>query len=150
MRHPESDEVAPLSDVSAPGPGIGLARVSGARGVLLCWVKVEDGRAVVGITDFAQDQLGDVVFVEVPEAGAELGVGDGLTTIESVKAVSDVYSPLGGKIAQVNEELGDAPQLINEDPYGKGWIAVLEIADAAELKGLLTAEEYKKFLSEEA
>ncbi|MDD4085146.1 MAG: glycine cleavage system protein GcvH [Acholeplasmataceae bacterium] len=114
------------------------------------WVKVEDGRAVVGITDFAQDQLGDVVFVEVPEAGAELGVGDGLTTIESVKAVSDVYSPLGGKIAQVNEELGDAPQLINEDPYGKGWIAVLEIADAAELKGLLTAEEYKKFLSEEA
>lgn len=114
------------------------------------WVKVEDGRAVVGITDFAQDQLGDVVFVEVPEAGAELGVGDGLTTIESVKAVSDVYSPLGGKIAQVNEELGDAPQLINEDPYGKGWIAVLEIADAAKLKGLLTAEEYKKFLSEEA
>lgn len=114
------------------------------------WVKVEDGRAVVGITDFAQDQLGDVVFVEVPEAGAELGVGDGLTTIESVKAVSDVYSPLGGKISQVNEELGDAPQLINEDPYGKGWIAVLEIADAAELKGLLTAEEYKKFLSEEA
>lgn len=114
------------------------------------WVKVEDGRAVVGITDFAQDQLGDVVFVEVPEAGAELGVGDGLTTIESVKAVSDVYSPLGGKIAQTNEELGDAPQLINEDPYGKGWIAVLEIADAAELKGLLTAEEYKKFLSEEA
>lgn len=114
------------------------------------WVKVEDGQAVVGITDFAQDQLGDVVFVEVPEAGAELGVGDGLTTIESVKAVSDVYSPLGGKIAQVNEELGDAPQLINEDPYGKGWIAVLEIADAAELKGLLTAEEYKKFLSEEA
>lgn len=114
------------------------------------WVKVEDGQAVVGITDFAQDQLGDVVFVEVPEAGAELGVGDELTTIESVKAVSDVYSPLGGKIAQVNEELGDAPQLINEDPYGKGWIAVLEIADAAELKGLLTAEEYKKFLSEEA
>lgn len=114
------------------------------------WVKVEDGKAVIGITDFAQDQLGDVVFVEVPEAGAELGVGDGLTTIESVKAVSDVYSPLGGKIAQVNEELGDAPQLINEDPYGKGWIAVLEIADAAELKGLLTAEEYKKFLSEEA
>lgn len=114
------------------------------------WVKVEDGKAVVGITDFAQDQLGDVVFVEVPEAGAELGVGDGLTTIESVKAVSDVYSPLGGKIAQVNEELGDAPQLINEDPYGKGWIAVLKIADDEELKGLLTAEEYKKFLSEEA
>ena len=110
------------------------------------WVKVEDGQAVVGITDFAQDQLGDVVFVEVPEAGAELGVGDGLTTIESVKAVSDVYSPLGGKIAQVNEELGDAPQLINEDPYGKGWIYKVKLSDASELKALMVEADYEKYI----
>lgn len=114
------------------------------------WVKVENGKAVIGITDFAQDQLGDVVFVEVPEVGTEIGAGDGLSTIESVKAVSDVYSPLSGKVVEANEELTDAPQLINEDAYGKGWIAVVEIADENELKELLDAAAYKKLLSEEA
>jgi glycine cleavage system H protein len=114
------------------------------------WVKVENGKAIIGITDFAQDQLGDVVFVEVPEADTEINGGDGLSTIESVKAVSDVYSPISGKVIEANEELTDAPQLINEDPYGKGWIAVIEIADENELKELLDAEAYKKLLSEEA
>ena len=114
------------------------------------WVKVENGKAIIGITDFAQDQLGDVVFVEVPEADTEINGGDGLSTIESVKAVSDVYSPTSGKVIEANEELTDAPQLINEDPYGKGWIAVIEISDESELKELLDAEAYKKLLSEEA
>ena len=114
------------------------------------WVKVENGKAIIGITDFAQDQLGDVVFVEVPEADTEINGGDGLSTIESVKAVSDVYSPISGKVIEDNEELTDAPQLINEDPYGKGWIAVIEISDESELKELLDAEAYKKLLSEEA
>ncbi|MGE4589269.1 MAG: glycine cleavage system protein GcvH [Acidaminococcaceae bacterium] len=114
------------------------------------WVKVENGKAIIGITDFAQDQLGDVVFVEVPEVGTDLGAGDGLSTIESVKAVSDVYSPISGKVVEANGELSDAPQLINEDPYGKGWIAVVEIAAESELKELMDAEAYKKLLSEEA
>lgn len=114
------------------------------------WVKVENGKAIIGITDFAQDQLGDVVFVEVPELGTDLGAGDGFSTIESVKAVSDVYSPIFGKVVEANEELSDAPQLINEDPYGKGWIAVVEIAAESELKELMDAEAYKKLLSEEA
>ncbi len=114
------------------------------------WVKVENGKAIIGITDFAQDQLGDVVFVEVPEVDTEINAGDGLSTIESVKAVSDAYSPISGKVIEANEELSDAPQLINEDPYGKGWIAVIEIADENELKELLSAEAYEKLLSEEA
>ena len=114
------------------------------------WVLINGNVATVGITDFAQDQLGDVVFVEVPEVGTEIGAGDGLSTIESVKAVSDVYSPLSGKVVEANEELTDAPQLINEDAYGKGWIAVVELADENELKELLDDAAYKKLLSEEA
>ena len=114
------------------------------------WVKVENGKAIIGITDFAQDQLGDVVFVEVPEVGTDLGAWDGLSTIESVISVSYVYSPISGKVVEANGELSDAPQLINEDPYGKGWIAVVEIAAESELKELMDAEAYKKLLSEEA
>ena len=114
------------------------------------WVKIEDGKATIGITDFAQDQLGDVVFVEIPEVGAELGAGDGIATIESVKAVSDVYAPISGTVIEANEELADAPELINEDAYGKGWIAVIELGDEAELEALLDAAGYEKMLSEEA
>lgn len=114
------------------------------------WIKVENGKATIGITDFAQDQLGDVVFVEVPEVGTELTAGAGLSTIESVKAVSDVYSPVSGKVVEANEELADAPQTINEDAYGAGWIAVIELADESELKDLLDAAAYEKLLSEEA
>ncbi|MEG0797250.1 MAG: glycine cleavage system protein GcvH [Acidaminococcaceae bacterium] len=114
------------------------------------WVKIEDGKAIVGITDFAQDQLGDVVFVEIPEVGTELAIGDGLGTIESVKAVSDIYAPVSGTVLEANEELNDAPQAINEDAYGKGWIAVIELADHSELDELLDAEAYTKLLTEEA
>ena len=114
------------------------------------WVKVEGNIATVGITDFAQDQLGDVVFVEAPEVGAELAAGDGMGTVESVKAVSDVYSPLSGKVVEANEELADAPQLINEDPYAKGWIAKLEIADTAEVAALLDAAAYEEVVTQEA
>jgi glycine cleavage system H protein len=114
------------------------------------WVKVEGNIATVGITDFAQDQLGDVVFVEAPEVGAELAAGDGMGTVESVKAVSDVYSPLSGKVVEANEELADAPQLINEDPYAKGWIAKIEIADTAEVAALLDAAAYEEVVTQEA
>lgn len=114
------------------------------------WVKVEGSKATIGITDFAQDQLGDVVFVELPEVGAVLNAGDGLGTIESVKAVSDVYTPLSGKVIEVNEVLNDEPQIVNEDSYAKGWIAVLELSDESELKELLDAAAYEKLLSEEA
>ena len=114
------------------------------------WIKVENGKATIGITDFAQDQLGDVVFVEVPEVGTELTAGAGLSTIESVKAVSDVYSPVSGKVVEANDELTDAPQTINEDAYGAGWIAVIELSDESELKDLLDAAAYEKLLAEEA
>ena len=114
------------------------------------WVKVANGKATIGITDFAQDQLGDVVFVEVPEVGTELAAGGGLSTIESVKAVSDVYSPVSGKVVEANDGLTDAPQTINEDAYGAGWIAVIELSDESELKDLLDAAAYEKLLAEEA
>lgn len=114
------------------------------------WVKVEGNKATIGITDFAQDQLGDVVFVEVPEIGAEINAKEGLGTIESVKAVSDIYSPVTGKVLEVNSQLEDAPQLINEDAYGTGWICVVELSDANEVKDLLSAEDYEKLLLEEA
>ena len=114
------------------------------------WVKIEDGKATIGITDFAQDQFGDVVFVAIPEVGTELGAGDGIATIESVKAVSDVYAPISGTVIEANEELADAPELINEDAYGKGWIAVIELGDEAELDALLAAAGYEQMFSEEA
>lgn len=114
------------------------------------WVRIEGNKAFIGITDFAQDQLGDVVFVELPEIGAALATGDGLGTIESVKAVSDIYTPLAGVVLEVNAELEDAPQLVNEDAYGKGWIAVLELQDVEETKNLLDAAAYEKLLTEEA
>ena len=114
------------------------------------WVKLEGNKATIGITDFAQDQLGDVVFVEIPEIDATLNAKEGLGTIESVKAVSDIYSPVSGTVVEVNSQLEDAPQLINEDAYGKGWICVVELSNLEEIKELLSAEDYEKFLLEEA
>ena len=114
------------------------------------WVKLEGNKATIGITDFAQDQLGDVVFVEIPEIDATLNAKEGLGTIESVKAVSDIYSPVSGKVVEVNSQLEDAPQLINEDAYGKGWICVVELSNLEEIKELLSAEDYEKLLLEEA
>ena len=109
------------------------------------WVRREDDVATVGITDHAQDELGDVVFIELPERGATFGVGDAFGTVESVKAVSDLYAPIEGEVVEVNEALNDAPEKINEDPYGDGWIVRLRVSEDGDL---LSAEEYEKVLEE--
>ncbi|MCA1730861.1 MAG: glycine cleavage system protein GcvH [Actinobacteria bacterium] len=111
------------------------------------WIRREDDVATVGITDHAQDELGDVVFIELPEKGASFGAGDSFGTVESVKAVSDLYAPVGGEVVEVNEALNDAPEKINEDPYGDGWILKLRVSDEGDL---LSAEEYEKLLEEES
>ncbi len=107
------------------------------------WIRVEGEIAYVGITDYAQSQLGDIVFVECDTVGDEIAEGDVFGTIEAVKTVSDLYSPVSGEVLEFNEELEDAPELVNEDPYGKGWIIKISIADSSELDGLLTAAEYE-------
>ena len=112
------------------------------------WVREEGDRATIGITEYAQKELGDVVYVDLPAVGEKIKAKAGLGSIESVKAVSDIYAPLTGEILAVNEELQFNPELVNQDPYGKGWIAVVEIADGEELKELLTAEEYQKLIGE--
>jgi len=110
------------------------------------WVRREDDVATVGITEHAQDELGDVVFVELPERGASFGAGDAFGTVESVKAVSDLYAPVGGEVVEVNETLNDAPEKINEEPYGDGWIIRLRVSEEADL---LSAGDYDKLLEEE-
>jgi glycine cleavage system H protein len=110
------------------------------------WVKVEGGEAVVGITDFAQKQLGDIIFVELPEIGRKLGAHDSVGTIESVKSVSDVFAPVAGEVVAANEELGQAADLINKDPHGKGWIVRLRLADKASVEALMSASDYEKYL----
>ncbi|NLN17092.1 MAG: glycine cleavage system protein GcvH [Firmicutes bacterium] len=107
------------------------------------WVRVEGNIARVGITDFAQKELGDVVFVELPAVGDSIKATDSLGVVESVKAVSDIYSPISGQIVKVNEKLEDSPELINQDPYGEGWIAEIEVEDPKELEGLLSADGYR-------
>lgn len=111
------------------------------------WVRNEGNRAYVGITDFAQKKLGDIVFLELPELDAELATGEQLGVVESVKAIADIHSPVSGQVVEINEALEDAPELINEDAYDT-WIAVLEMANPDELEALLTAEEYKKHVQE--
>jgi glycine cleavage system H protein len=110
------------------------------------WVRVEGNKARMGITDFAQKELGDVVFVELPELGSSIKATEALGVVESVKAVSDIYAPLSGEVVKVNDKLEDSPELINEDPYGEGWIAELQVEDPKELEGLLTAEEYRALI----
>ncbi len=110
------------------------------------WVRREGETATVGITDHAQDELGDVVFVELPEVGAAFDAGDSFGAVESVKAVSDLYAPVGGEVVEVNSALEDAPEKINEDPYGDGWILKLR---ASGEEDLLTAQEYEKLLEDE-
>lgn len=114
------------------------------------WMKVEDGVAIIGISDFAQHQLTDVVFVELPEVGKKVDQFGNLSTVESVKSVSDIFTPIGGEIAEVNTALEEKPDLINSDCYNQGWIAKIKINDKAELDSdkLMSAEEYKKFVSE--
>jgi glycine cleavage system H protein len=110
------------------------------------WVKVEGGEAVVGITDFAQKQLGDIIFIELPEVGRKLGAHESIGTIESVKSVSDIFAPVAGEVVAVNGELGQAADLVNKDPHGKGWIVRLRLADKAAVRALMTADEYEKHL----
>lgn len=112
------------------------------------WVKVENGEAYIGLSDFAQDQLGDIVYVELPEEDDEFDKEDTFSTVESVKAASDVFAPIEGKVIAVNEELFDNPELINEAPY-ESWIAKFEISDKSQLDELMTSDAYEKFLDEE-
>jgi glycine cleavage system H protein len=111
------------------------------------WVRMEDGTATIGITDHAQEELGDVVFVELPEVGTSIEAGDSFGTVESVKAVSDLYTPVGGEVVEVNSSLEDAPEKINDDPYGEGWIVKVQTSEEADL---LSPEEYEKVVEEES
>ncbi len=108
------------------------------------WVKIEGDTATIGITDFAQSELGDVVFVEVDAVGEELDKEETFGSIEAVKTVSDLFMPLGGEVTEFNEALEDAPDTINKDPYGKGWIIKMKISDASEADDLMSAEDYKE------
>jgi glycine cleavage system H protein len=110
------------------------------------WALLEDSRVRVGITDYAQDALGDVVFVQLPEPGREVAAGSTMGEVESTKSVSDVYAPLAGRVVEVNSELTDAPQRLNEDPYGEGWLCVIEPADAAAFDALLDATAYSNLI----
>ncbi len=110
------------------------------------WVRREGEEAIVGITDHAQEELGDVVFIELPEQGASFSAGDSFGVIESVKAVSDLYIPMGGEVVEVNESLNDTPEKVNDDPYGDGWIIRLRVSGEGEL---LSADEYERLLEEE-
>jgi glycine cleavage system H protein len=110
------------------------------------WVMIQNDRAKVGITDYAQDALGDVVFVDIPEVGKRVTVGETVTEVESTKSVSDIYAPLEGEIIEINQELDDSPELLNEDPYGEGWIFILELNDAASIDNLLSAKEYRELV----
>jgi glycine cleavage system H protein len=107
------------------------------------WVRIEGGRARIGITDYAQDALGDVVFVDLPEVGRTAAAGESISEVESTKSVSDIYAPLAGTIVEANADLGDAPERLNEDPYGDGWICVIELADAGAADGLMDAAAYR-------
>ncbi|HLM63527.1 MAG TPA: glycine cleavage system protein GcvH [Acidimicrobiales bacterium] len=110
------------------------------------WVRVDGGEVRVGITDYAQDALGDVVFVELPEVGATVKRGDSCSEVESTKSVSEIYAPVSGTVAQVNTELADNPERLNDDPYGDGWICTITVTDAAELDELLDAEGYRALI----
>ena len=107
------------------------------------WARVEDGLVRIGITDYAQDALGDVVYVQIPTIGAEVKAGDRISEVESTKSVSDIYAPVTGTIVEVNTDLAEEPQRVNDDPYGDGWLCVLRPADVAELDSLLDAAAYQ-------
>jgi len=112
------------------------------------WVKIDDKLAVVGITDYGQDQLGTVVYIELPQKGDFVDAGDKVASIESLKATVDIFSPLTGKITNINDDLNNEPDLINSEPYTSGWLYEIEMKDPSEVEDLLTAEDYKKYLEE--
>jgi len=107
------------------------------------WIRAEGGRVRIGITDYAQDQLGDIVFVELPAVGKSLNAGAPFGSVESVKAVSELYMPIGGKVVEINSTLENSPEVVNTSPYDQGWMIVVEPADAGELKNLLTVQAYR-------
>jgi glycine cleavage system H protein len=110
------------------------------------WARPEGGQLRIGITDYAQDALGDIVFVQLPEPGATVAAGDSFGEVESTKSVSDVYAPISGRIVEINSELADAPERINEDPYGEGWLCLIAPDDPDAVSGLLDAEGYAKLI----
>jgi glycine cleavage system H protein len=110
------------------------------------WARLEGGRVRIGITDYAQDALGDVVYVQIPDVGAQVSMGESFSEVESTKSVSDIYAPISGTIVEVNQELTDAPQRVNEDPYGEGWLVVIEVDDAAQVDQLLDAAAYRALI----
>jgi glycine cleavage system H protein len=111
------------------------------------WVRLDGDRAYIGITDYAQDALGDIVFVQLPESGATVESGTSFSEVESTKSVSDVYAPLSGTVVEINTDLTDAPQRINEDPYGEGWLCVIQLSDPGAASALLDADAYRKLIA---
>ncbi len=112
------------------------------------WVRVEDDLGTIGITDYAQDQLGDIVYLELPSPGTQVKQLDKLGEIESVKAVSDLYSPVSGEVTEVNQEVNDRPELVNQSPYDEGWLVRIRLADPAEVDSLLSAEQYDELIAQ--
>ncbi|MBY0096990.1 glycine cleavage system protein GcvH [Mesobacillus maritimus] len=112
------------------------------------WVKTEGDKVRIGITEFAQSELGDIVFVELPEVGDELTANEPFGSVESVKTVSELYAPVSGKVVEVNEELNDSPEFVNESPYEKAWMVIVEPADAGEIDKLMSAEQYEEMIKE--
>ena len=110
------------------------------------WARVDDGKVRIGVTDYAQDALGDVVFVELPETGRTVTAGEGIAEVESTKSVSDIYAPIAGTVAEVNDALADQPERINDDPYGDGWICVIEAADVTDIDSLMDAAAYRNLV----
>ncbi|MBS4220824.1 glycine cleavage system protein GcvH [Bacillus sp. FJAT-49711] len=113
------------------------------------WVKEEGGKIRIGITDFAQSELGDIVFVELPEVGDDVTANEPFGSVESVKTVSELYAPISGKVVAVNEDLDDSPEFVNESPYEKAWMIVIEPSNLSEVDSLMSADEYVKMMSEE-
>lgn len=114
------------------------------------WVKTSGKKATVGITDYAQDALGDIVYIDLPEVESSVDAGSEIAEIESTKSTSSVISPVSGTILEVNERLADSPETVNEDPYGKGWVAIIELDDASEIDELMDSEDYDKYIEEES
>lgn len=110
------------------------------------WARLEGNHVRIGITHYAQDALGDVVYVQLPSVGAEVKAADSFGEVESTKSVSDLFAPVGGRVIEVNDALADAPQLVNEDPYGDGWLCVIDMSDASEFHGLMTPDGYRELI----